>query len=53
MGMFLRAHKRFKYALQGGADFMCVGMFDYQVAEDAQIVRGLLARDLKRKRPWH
>ena len=43
----------FKYALQGGADFMCVGMFDYQVAEDAQIVRGLLARDLKRKRPWH
>ena len=43
----------FKYALQGGADFMCVGMFDYQVAEDARIVRSLLARDLKRKRPWY
>jgi len=42
----------FKYALQNGADFMCVGMFDFQVAEDVQILKGLFARGIKRERPW-
>ena len=42
----------FKYALQGGADFMCVGMFDFQVRDDVQIVKGLFARGIKRERPW-
>lgn len=41
----------FKYALQHGADFLCVGMFDFQVDEDAAIMRQLLASDLKRRRP--
>lgn len=44
--------KGFKYALQGGADFMCVGMFDFQIKDDAKIVRGIFARGLKRQRPW-
>jgi hypothetical protein len=42
----------FKYALQNGADFMCVGMFDYQVAEDVQIMKGMFSRGIKRERPW-
>ena len=44
--------KGFKYALQNAADFMCVGMFDFQIKDDAQIVRGIFARGLKRQRPW-
>jgi hypothetical protein len=42
----------FRYALQNGADFLCVGMFDFQVAEDADIARRLLSSPLNRSRPW-
>jgi hypothetical protein len=42
----------FRYAMENGADFMCVGMFDFQVAEDAAIARRLLAEELRRDRPW-
>lgn len=42
----------FKHAFTGGADFACVGMFDFQVKEDAQIIQGLFARGIKRRRPW-
>jgi hypothetical protein len=42
----------FRYALENGADFLCVGMFDFQVDEDARIARQILSADLKRKRPW-
>lgn len=44
--------KGFKYVLENGADFMCVGMFDFQVKHDAQIVKGIFARGVKRDRPW-
>ena len=42
----------FKYALKSGADFLCVGMFDFQVSDDAKILKGLFARGIKRRRPW-
>lgn len=42
----------FKYALQSGADFMILGMFDFEIKEDVQIVEGLLARGIERERPW-
>jgi len=42
----------FRYAFENGADFLCVGMFDFQVREDANIARRLLSSDLKRQRPW-
>jgi len=42
----------FRYALENGADFLCVGMFDFQVDEDAGIIRQILSAGLKRKRPW-
>jgi hypothetical protein len=41
-----------RYAFEGGADFVCLGMFDFQVREDAIITNQLLAGDLDRKRPW-
>ncbi len=42
----------FKFAFEGGADFVCVGMFDFQVREDAIIAQRVLAGDIKRSRPW-
>jgi len=43
----------FKYALQNGADFIDVGMFDFQVSYNARVARDLLeGEDLGRERPW-
>jgi hypothetical protein len=43
----------FKYALEGGADFLCVGMFDFQVREDAAIVKKTLGELKNRSRAWY
>lgn len=42
----------FKYAYSNGADFILAGMFDFQLAEDAQIAREVLASLKTRPRPW-
>ncbi len=42
----------FKYAFENGADFICVGMFDYQIVEDVNIALDALAATETRKRPW-
>ena len=42
----------FKYAFEGGADFACVGMLDFQVIEDTLIARNILTANLNRTRPW-
>ena len=43
----------FKYAFEKGADFICVGMFDFQVIEDVNIVNEILGNDINRERPWY
>ncbi len=48
----IKPSEGFQYAFEHGAGFLCVGMFDFQVQEDADIVRALLDQELKRERPW-
>lgn len=42
----------FRYAFQNGADFLCVGMFDYQIVEDVNIAIEILGNTQNRHRPW-
>lgn len=42
----------FKHAFHGGADFIAVGMCDFHVKQNVQILKGLFARGIKRERPW-
>jgi hypothetical protein len=43
----------FRYAFEHGADFICVGMFDFQVIEDVNLVIDILKGELNRDRPWY
>jgi len=42
----------FQYAYQNGADFLCVGMYDFQVAEDVQLALAALNKSRQRERDW-
>ncbi len=43
----------FPVAYKGGADFICCGMYDYQLVEDVNIVNDIFAQGLPaRARPW-
>jgi hypothetical protein len=42
----------FVHAFERGADFIAVGMFDWQVRDDAAMVRDLLAQGVTRERLW-
>jgi len=48
----LEPESAFKYAFENGADFICVGMFDFQVIPNANIVYNTLNTELKRERQW-
>ncbi len=41
-----------RYVFEHGADFACVGMFDFQVVENANITYELLTSEIPRRRPW-
>ena len=43
----------FNWALQNGADFICVGMFDFQVVNNVNTAIDVLANLKDRKREWH
>ncbi len=40
----------FKFAMEGGADFLCVGMYDFQIVRDINIYNDMMATSLNRKR---
>ncbi len=42
----------FGHAFRCGADFICVGMFDWQVRDDVALVKQMLEGEIERKRPW-
>jgi uncharacterized membrane protein YphA (DoxX/SURF4 family) len=42
----------FKYAFENGADFICVGMYDFQIVDDVNIAAKILAGNLNRRRSW-
>lgn len=42
----------FKYAYENGADFICAGMFDFQVREDVIHAKNALTGTMRRQRPW-
>jgi len=48
----IQPKQAFKYAYENGADFICAGMFDFQVREDAILARDILSGAMNRQRPW-
>ena len=50
----IHPNEGFRFAYENGADFIVAGMFDFQVNEDAEITRRILAELEKtnRNRPW-
>jgi len=43
----------FRWAFENGADFICVGMFDFQIVEDVNITIDVLNNLPGRKREWY
>jgi uncharacterized membrane protein YphA (DoxX/SURF4 family) len=42
----------FRYAFESGADYICAGMYDFQMVEDANIALETLAETQERPRRW-
>jgi hypothetical protein len=42
----------FRYAFESGADFVCAGMYDFQIVEDVNLAMDVLDSELNRDRPW-
>jgi hypothetical protein len=47
-----RPSEGFSYALKNGADFLAVGMFDFQIKENCGLAVQLIRENEKRERPW-
>jgi hypothetical protein len=48
----IEPRQAFATAFHNGADFIAVGMFDFQVKENADLARRLIEREKNRPRPW-
>ena len=40
-------------AFENGADFVCLGMYDFQVVDDVNLTIDILGSLGKRERPWY
>jgi uncharacterized membrane protein YphA (DoxX/SURF4 family) len=52
-GGAIKPEDGFRYAFENGADFICVGMFDFQIVEDVNICNKVLANLNRGPRPWY
>jgi hypothetical protein len=43
----------FRFAFENGADFICAGMYDFQMVEDVNVACDILRSEIKRERPWY
>jgi len=48
----IQPREGFRFALESGADFLCVGMYDFQIVDDVNICMDILASTINRTRPW-
>jgi len=42
----------FQFAFENGADFICVGMYDFQIVDDVNLAWNVLNNKLVRRREW-
>lgn len=48
----IRPESGFRYAFENGADFICVGMFDFQVEPNAKLAASIVEGTQNRPRAW-
>jgi len=48
----IHPHDGFRYAFESGADFICVGMYDFQVVDNVNTCMDILDSSINRRRPW-
>jgi uncharacterized membrane protein YphA (DoxX/SURF4 family) len=49
----VQPEEAFRFAFESGADFICAGMYDFQMVEDCNHALKILNdKNLKRERPW-
>jgi len=48
----IKPEEGLKYAFNNGADFVCLGMYDFQIVEDVNIALDALSGAQIRQRPW-
>jgi uncharacterized membrane protein YphA (DoxX/SURF4 family) len=48
----IHPHEAFPYAFQSGADFICVGMYDFQIVDDVNLFNEIFPKCQERQRPW-
>jgi hypothetical protein len=41
-----------RFAFENGADFICLGFFDFQITQDVMIARKAITDSKNRKRTW-
>ena len=48
----IKPEEGLKYAFNNGADFVCLGMYDFQIVEDVNIALNAISQAIERPRPW-